>query len=128
MNYPFNRRSGLIIVRTGVFGTDGSLNILRLALDTAASDTLISATRLEEASFDLTGATQTVEITTGGGIIAAPIISIPSLEALGQTRTDFPVLAHDLPPTSTIDGVLGLDFMRNHLLTVNFRIGQLSLN
>lgn len=127
MNYPFNRRNGLIIVRTRVFGTDNRLNIFRLALDTAASDTLISATRLKEAGFDLMQFSQTVEITTGGGIIAAPIIQIPHLESLDQERFDFPVLAHDLPPTSTIDGVLGLDFMRGHLLTVDFRIGQISL-
>ncbi len=126
MNYPFNRRNGLIIVRTRIFGPR-RLGIFRLALDTGASDTLISATRLEAEGFDLTQFSQTVKITTGGGVIAAPIIQIPQLEALGHEQLNFPVLAHDLPPTSTVDGVLGLDFMRGHLLTVDFRIGQLSL-
>lgn len=127
MNYPFDRHNGVIIVRTRIFGPSGNINIFRLALDTGASDTLLSATRLRNAGFDLALDSQTVEITTGGGIIAAPIIQIPHMEALNQERFDFPVLAHDLPPTSTIDGVLGLDFMRGHLLTVDFRIGQLSL-
>jgi len=126
VNYPFSRRRGLIIVRTRVWGPTKSIT-LKLALDTGASDTLISATQLENLGFDLSRAAQIVEITTGGGVIAAPIIELAQLEALGQERLDFPVLAHDLPPTSTIDGVLGLDFMRGHLLTVDFRIGQLSL-
>ena len=88
---------------------------------------MLSATRPKNAGFDRAQFSQTIEITTGGGIIAAPLISLPSMEALRQTRSDFAVLAHDLPVTSKVDGVLGLDFMRGHLLTTDFRIGQLSL-
>ena len=126
MSSFFKRRRGLIIVRARVWNARGSLT-LNLALDTGASDTLISAARLEEAGFDLAASSQTVQITTGSGLATAPIIEIARLQALDGERLNFPVLAHNLPPTATIDGLLGLDFMRDHLLTVDFRTGQLSL-
>ena len=41
---------------------------------------------------------------------------------------NFPVLCHDLPSTVTVDGVLGLDFLRGGRLKVDFRAGLLSLD
>lgn len=37
------------------------------------------------------------------------------------------VVAHTLPPSATVDGLLGLDFLRERLLTVDFRVGSISL-
>ena len=49
------------------------------------------------------------------------------MEALGRERRDFPILCHTLPPTTNIDGLIGLDFLRGCLLTVDFRAGVLTL-
>jgi MalT-like TPR region len=48
-------------------------------------------------------------------------------EALQQARIDFPVLCHTLPPSATVDGVLGLDFMRGQRLIVDLRAATVSL-
>jgi hypothetical protein len=37
------------------------------------------------------------------------------------------VLCHTLPPSATVDGVLGLDFMRGSRLLVDLRIGEVTL-
>jgi hypothetical protein len=37
---------------------------------------------------------------------------VQRLEALGKSINDFPILSHTLPPTSQVDGLLGLDFFR----------------
>jgi hypothetical protein len=47
--------------------------------------------------------------------------------AMGQERTDFPVLAHTLPPSASVDGLLGLDFLRRQIVTIDFRRGIISL-
>jgi hypothetical protein len=49
------------------------------------------------------------------------------ISALGQERSNFPVLAYTLPAEIGVDGMLGLDFLRGFKLTVDFRDGQLSL-
>ena len=125
MNYPFRARQGLIIVFTTVFGPKGK-TVFQLALDTGASDTMLRPSKLATIGYDFADAPK-VEVTMGNGVVQVPDITLSRISALDQERFNFRVLAHALPPESTIDGVLGLDFMRNHLLTIDFRIGQLSL-
>ncbi len=50
------------------------------------------------------------------------------IKALGQERTNFSVLGHTLPPSASIDGLLGLDFMRGQVLNIDFAKGRVSLN
>lgn len=47
--------------------------------------------------------------------------------ALGQHRLGLSVLAHGLPATTGIDGLLGLDFLRGSVLTIDFLQGQIGL-
>jgi hypothetical protein len=68
-----------------------------------------------------------IQITTGSGIEFVPRVVLDKIAALGQERTDFPVLGHTLPPSADIDGVLGLDFFRGQNLTLDFRTGQVTL-
>lgn len=55
------------------------------------------------------------------------MIEIAGIEALGQKRESFPVLCHTLPPSSSVEGVLGLDFFRDHRLTIDFPAGIVTL-
>jgi len=63
----------------------------------------------------------------GAGVEFVPRVSLHKIVALGQERTNFPVLGHTLPPSASIDGVLGLDFVRGQTLTVVFRTGTITL-
>jgi len=68
-----------------------------------------------------------VQLTTGSGVEYAPRLSVNKIEALGQERVNFPVVAHTLPPTASVDGLLGLDFFRGQELNLNFRTGVVVL-
>lgn len=68
-----------------------------------------------------------IQITTGSGIEFVPQIVIEKMEALGQERRNFPVLCHTLPPSATVDGVLGLDFFRGQRLVIDFRTGSVTV-
>lgn len=39
------------------------------------------------------------------------MVTIPQTECLGCRVRSLPVVCHDLPPQSTVDGLLGLDFL-----------------
>lgn len=41
-----------------------------------------------------------------------PLLEVSRLDCMGQSRANFSVLAHPLPPAATIDGLQGLDFFR----------------
>lgn len=67
-------------------------------------------------------------MTTGSGIEFAPRIALERITALGRDRNEFTVLAHTLPPSAGVDGLLGLDFLRDRRLTVDLRGGQVTLD
>lgn len=111
---------GLIVLAAEVRGPVGSA-ILRLALDTGATVTLINAARLVALGYGPGASERRVRVTTGSGVEYIPRISIRSLACLGARRSRFSVIAHTLPPSATVDGLLGLDFLRNHRLSIDFR-------
>lgn len=88
---------------------------------------VISAAALVTAGYDPALAPSRVQVTTGSGVEYAPLVPVSRLKALGQERISFPVLCHTLPPSAGVDGVLGLDFFRGLTLTVDFRLGQITL-
>jgi predicted aspartyl protease len=126
MPFRFAPQRGLIIVRAEVEGPLGN-RVLRLALDTGATRTLINKTLLASVGYDPAAAPRQVPFTTGSGSAAAPRIRVSKLRALGQERTNFLLLCHTLPSNVVADGLLGLDFLRGQSLTIDFRNGLITL-
>lgn len=125
MKFSFEPEYGLVYVRVKIVCGERDM-ILNLALDTGASATMISAKRLAEVGYDLDKPEDEIYITTGNGLIFVPKFTIEKLMALGETKANFTVIAHDLPPTASVDGVLGLDFLRGHILNIDFKIGEIT--
>ena len=127
MSFAFDPRRGLIVIQTEVFGPRSNA-VLRLALDTGATRALIDAGALTAIGYDVAGAPDRVQVTTGSGIASSARIKIERLVALGQERQAFSVVSHQLPSTLSVEGVLGLDFLRGQTLTIDFRSGQIALS
>ena len=106
MSEPFNPHHGPIIVRTEVSGPSG-IDVLRLALDTGATGTMINVGLLAALGYDPALAPDRVQVTTGSGVEYVPRIEVSRIKALGQERTSFPVLAHTLPPSASIGAPFG---------------------
>jgi predicted aspartyl protease len=126
MSPVFDPHEGLIIVHAEIVGISGTA-ILRLALDTGATTTLINSGMLLSIGYDPALSSDHVQITTGSGIEFVPRLLVKRLIALGKEVTDFSVLCHTLPPSAGVDGLLGLDFLRANTLTVDFKAGTIAL-
>jgi len=126
MMLRFNPKVGLVLVRVELAGPTG-LIMLRLALDTGATRTLINAGPPVTVGYDPSLVSDRVQMTTGSGVEFVPKVQTLRLRALRQEQTGFVVLAHTLPSNLGIDGLLGLDFLRRHELTINFRTGRIKL-
>ena len=126
MSPVFDPREGLIIVHAEIVGPSGTA-ILRLALDTGATTTLINSAMLVSIGYDPALSSDRVQITTGSGLEFVPRLVVRRLIALGSERAEFSVLCHTLPPSAGVDGLLGLDFLRGRMLTIDFSNGFMTL-
>ncbi len=100
---------------------------MRLALDTGATGTAINSDIMVLLGYDPATAQDRRQVTTGSGTTVAARLIIERIGALGQERQQFPVLCHTLPPSATVDGVLGLDFFRGQKLAIDFRVGIITV-
>ena len=117
----------LVIVQAELFGPTGSI-VLSLALHTGATGTMINVAPLTAIGYDPSLAPDRVQVTTGSGVEYAPRLNISRIRALGLERGNFPVLAHTLPPSASIDGLLRLDFLRGRAVSIDFRQGNIHLS
>jgi predicted aspartyl protease len=126
MTFGFDPSQGLIIVPVRLFGPAGDM-IVRLALDTGATSTLINSEIMVLLGYDPATSRHRIHVTTGSGVELCPRVIVQRLEALGKSVNDFPVLSHTLPPTSQVDGLLGLDFFRGFQISIDFRNGTITI-
>ena len=126
MSFSFDPQQGLIFVSAELWGPNGSA-VLRLALDTGATFTVVNIGMLVALGYDPALITDRIQVTTGSGVEFVPRVTLDRIMALGQKRTEFPVLGHTLPPSTGVDGLLGLDFFRGGDLTIDFHAGQVML-
>jgi aspartyl protease family protein len=125
VSYPFNPDHGLIVVQSELFGPSGSM-VLRLALNTGATVTMINFAPLTTVGYDPSLVPDRVQVTTGTGVEYAPRMAVTRIKAMGRELSNFPVLAHTLPPSASVDSLLGLDFLRNQIVNIDFHKGNIS--
>ena len=127
MSFSFNTGDGLIVVQTILTGPSRDA-VANLALDTGAVMTVLARRFFQILGYDPSSIVERVPITTGSGVEFVPEITVARIQALGHEHTSFPVLCHTLPPSATVDGVLGLDFLRDKRLVLDFRAGLITLD
>ena len=126
VSFPFNPQNGLVVVPAELWGPSDSA-VLRMALDTGATGTIVNTKMLVALGYDPELITDRDQIFTGSGVELVPRVLLDRIWVLGKECARFPVLGHTMPPSAGIDGLLGLDFLRGWNLTIDFRTGQVVL-
>lgn len=122
----FDPDDKLIIIYVQVFGPLGDVEC-RFALDCAATTTLIVPGVLDTLGYSpLTGETIST-VTSAIGIEPGYLRRVSRFCALGFEHTDFQVNASDLHDDAGIDGLLGLNFLRNYNYEVRSKEGVIRL-
>lgn len=104
MTFSFDPHQGLIIIQAELEGPSGNA-ILRLALDTGATGTLVNTGMLVSIGYDPALSPDRVQVTKGSGVEFVPRIKLDKITALGQDRTDFAVLCHSLTIRSSFTNI-----------------------
>lgn len=126
MSHRFDPQERLIVVPVRLSGPAGD-TLVRLALDTGASTTLVNTEVMVLLGYDPAAVSDRVQVTTGSGIEFCARLSVERIEAVGRTLERFPLLCHTLPPSTQIDGLLGLDFFRGCFLGIDLRTGEITV-
>ena len=126
--YRFDPRLNLIALDVRADGVGERSVSLRMVLDTGASFTIISWSAAEALGYHPERSSRRVQFTTGSGREAAPVFTVKAIEAVGVRVMQVPVLCHDLPQGSLVDGLLGLSFLRHCRLAIDFPRGILELH
>lgn len=84
---------------------------VRLLVDTGSSFTILPVQVLQNLGYDTRNPLRRQELVTGQGRIYVPVINVSWFNCVGQLIEKFDVVAHDIPPTLRIDGLLGMDFL-----------------
>jgi len=110
-----------------LIGKYGNVDRLRAALDTGATYTIIPWDVAEILGYDPAKSRRTIPITTASGRIDAPIITVREIRVLSIKKKNIDVAVHDLPPETNIDALLGLDFLRGFVTTIDLIDGKLNI-
>ena len=116
-----------VLVRVTVAGPLGQ-RTFRFALDTGATLTVVDPRALARVGYRDEAQGGLVNVATAGGMVAVRSVQVDSVACLGSSRQRFAILTHQLPDEAKVDGLLGLDFLRNHRLTIDFRAGTIELD
>lgn len=60
-------------------------------------------------------------------LISLIFVSLEAVRVAGKEAQNVNAIVHDLPSKSYVDGLLGLSFLRNFNLTLNFQEGFLEM-
>lgn len=117
--FRFNPNAGIILCKTKLQNKKQNI-FLKLAVDTGASITMISIESALAIGIDPFKATRHIEITTTNGVILTPIITIPSFTCFGIDVKNMDVICHNLPAESSVEGLLGLNFLKSAKVSIDF--------
>jgi len=70
--------------------------------------------------YDPLASDKKIRLLTGSGIEYCPIVNIAKIETIGKTVQNIDVVCHTLPSESKLDGLLGLNFLKNFDFSIKF--------
>lgn len=126
MRYKFDISAQVIVVEPELWGDDVS-EIIKMALDTGATYTMLPWKIARVLGLKPEVSERRVDIITASGVESVPLVNLKSIRLLDKKINNIDIVIHDLPPKSYVDGLLGLSFLRNFNMHINFKEGYFEL-
>lgn len=112
-------KKDIIVLFAEVSGPSGS-RFIKMLLDTGATYTTIPYEAAVAIGCDPSVSERRVEFITASGIEYAPITNVKSIKAFGFENKNFDIVCHNLPPQSSVEGLLGLNFLTQFNVFLKF--------
>lgn len=99
----------------------------KMALDTGATYCMIPWEIAETLGLEPEISKERTEMITASGIEKVPIVYLEKVNVAGKEIENIKTIVHDLPAKSYVDGLLGLSFLKNFDVHLNFKEGFLEI-
>ena len=109
-NFTLRRHGSLLLCKAIVTGPRGAHDAT-LLLDTGSNYTVVTYEILEKVGCSAAMSRAHIRITTANGVVVAPRVRTQALTIFDHKMEGANVVAHDLPFSGPIDGLLGMDVL-----------------
>ncbi len=116
-----------VIVLDAELEVEDLIGHIRMALDTGATYTMIPWQAAIALGLNPEIAEERIEILTASGTVRVPLVRLTSLSVSGKRFKDVQAVVHDLPARGLVDGLLGLNVLKDSRLILDFRQGVLEI-
>ena len=99
----------------------------KMALDTGSTYTMIPWKLAKSLGLSPELSEAKVDMVTASDVEKSPLVALESVTALGKSANNVQATVHDLPQRSYVDGLLGLSFLKNFNVNINFKEGILEI-
>jgi len=127
MKLTFDPHSPVIVITSTFIGVNDKRKKINMALDTGATYTMVPWDIAEVLGYKPDLSKERIELITASGVERAPLITLNSISVSDKKAGNVKVVVHDLPQKSYVDGLLGLSFLRNFKISLDFRNGILEI-
>jgi len=121
-----NQSAAVISLDMRLSGTNGSCSI-KAALDTGASFTIIPWRIARLLGHEPMRSENRVNIITASGTETIPLVTLDAIEVLDIKKENLVVGCHDMPPQSRINALLGLNFLKQLVTTIDLKANKLTI-
>jgi len=123
----FNSESNVIIVYVEIKVGDKIVRP-KMALDTGATYVMVPWDIAEALGLKPELSKEKTEMITASGVEKSPLVTLETMRVAGNNVKNVKAIVHDLPAKSYVDGLIGLSFLKNFNLNINFKEGYFELN
>lgn len=124
----FDPTAPVILISPLLEGENGLKRKTKMVLDTGATYVMISWKLAEALKLEPQKTKKWVDLTTASAVERTPVIKVKAITVLGKRVKNVEVAIKNLPEESRVDGLLGLSFLKNFDLRIDFENGVLELN
>ena len=117
---PFKISDAVIVVNVLVRGSKNG-KLIKMVVDTGASITSIPSDIALAIGIDPSKPIKRIEIITASGTEYVPVVIVPCVQFLGFSLKNIEIACLNLPPQSTVSGLLGLNILKKFNLSLKFR-------
>jgi predicted aspartyl protease len=120
-------RYGRLLLCNALVAGSRSAHDAVLLVDTGSNHTVLSVEALEKIGCSPTASRDHIRIMTANGFVILPRVRVHALTIFERTLDGAELVAHDLPFSGPIDGLLGMDVLAALAARINIGTGRIEL-